>query len=98
MDTDVNFLKTQANSNGSMSSFSALIPSFQFVEDVEAWLKKGFAKGGGDGQQPYHEYRSVGEYLPEDHIPTFGPFSGFFVVMCTCEDLGGAGRPRGERL
>jgi hypothetical protein len=86
MDADLNFLKTQADSNGSISSFSTLIPSFQSVEDVEAWLKKGFAKGGGD-DQPYHEDRSVGEYLPEDDIPTFGPFSDFFVVMCTCEDL-----------
>jgi hypothetical protein len=43
MDADVNFLKTQADSNGSISSFSILIPSFQSVEDVEAWLKKGFA-------------------------------------------------------
>jgi hypothetical protein len=86
IEADVSFLKTQADSSGSIRSFSTLIPSFQSVEDVEAWIKKGFSKGGGD-DQPYHEDRSSGEYLPEDDIPTFGPFADFFVVMCTCEDL-----------
>jgi hypothetical protein len=29
----------------------------------------------------------VGEYLFEDDIPTFGPISDFFVVLCTAKDL-----------
>jgi hypothetical protein len=86
MEAEEGFLKMQADANGSISSFLTLIPSFQSVKDVKAWIKKGFAKGGGDGQ-PYHDNRSSGEYLSDDDIPTFCQFANFFVVMCTCEDL-----------
>jgi hypothetical protein len=85
IDADVNFLKTQSDSSGSILSFSTLIPSFQPVCGRCGSLVKERLRGG-DGQ-PYHEDRSVGIYLPEDDIRTFGPFSDFFVVMCTCKDL-----------
>jgi hypothetical protein len=86
MDAEVNFLKTQADTSGSIDSFSTLILNCQSIEDVEAWLKKGFAKEGGS-RYPFHEDQDVEEFMAEDGIPTFGPFSNFFVVLCTAEDL-----------
>jgi hypothetical protein len=50
--------------------------------------------GGGD---PYHEDRAVGEYLAEDDIPTFGPFSDLYVILAVAEELEGT-VTKGETL
>jgi hypothetical protein len=81
-------LKARSSEMGVIKSFSDIIPNIRLVDDVEAWLTSAFRTTNGDGN-PYHTDRAVGEFLPEDDIPTFGPFTDPYVILAICEELEG---------
>ena len=53
---------------------------------MEAWVSRAFA-GDPNNPNPVQEDRGTGEFIPEDDVPTFGPFSDVFVVLAVAEDL-----------
>jgi hypothetical protein len=79
-----------------IKAFLDIIPNIQLDKDVEAWLTMDFCNPNGDGN-PYHENCAVGKYLPQDDIPTFGPFSDIYVILAVCEELKGT-VSKGETL
>jgi hypothetical protein len=66
------------------------------VQDAEAWLSLAFRDPDGGGE-PYHQDRTIGEFLPQDDVPTFGPFSDLYVILAVCEELEGT-VTKGETL
>jgi hypothetical protein len=58
------------------------------ANDVEAWLTAAFCDTDVD-RNPYHGNCAVGEFLPQDDIPTFGPFTDIYVILAICEELEG---------
>jgi hypothetical protein len=89
-------LKARSSEFGTIKSFSDIIPNIRSVNDVEAWLTMAFRQANGDGS-PYHDNRAVGEFLPQDDIPTFGPFTDIYVILAICEELEGT-VTKGETL
>jgi hypothetical protein len=96
LESDILGLKAHSGNLGTVKAFSDIIPNIQSVKDVEAWLTMAFRDPDGEGN-PYHENRAVGEYLPQDDIPTFGPFSDIYVILAVCEELEGT-VTKGETL
>jgi hypothetical protein len=81
-------LKAHSSKLGMIKSFSDIITNIRSVNDVEAWLMAAFCQSNGDGN-PYHDNRTVCEFLPQDDIPTFGPFTDIYVILASCEELEG---------
>jgi hypothetical protein len=82
-------LKARSSELGMIKSFADIIPNIRSVNDVEAWLTVAFGNKNGEDGNPYHDDRGVGEFLPQDDIPTFGPFTDIYVLLAICEELEG---------
>jgi hypothetical protein len=96
VESQLSSLRAESSNKGTVKSFSGIIPNIRSVWDVKAWLTTAFrdSDGGGD---PYHEDCAVGEYLAEDDIPTFGPYSDLYVILAVAEELEGT-VTKGETL
>lgn len=88
LEAEFSVFKTESSESGTIQSFPDILPSMQLAKDLEAWLMLAFQDPDVNGN-PYNEDQVAGEYLPEDDILTFGPFTDIYVVLAALEELEG---------